>query len=597
MKVVFRTVLTLLLTISLIAIRFYGFASEMIPPEWRNQEQNKENILPGEYVVLQAEAKDSVSLYKAVLSTNETGVWKNLTASAFLWRQDKVFGWDNFGTATYEDGVLYAPSKSNEISDGKVYAINGSNGNIIWSTMTVRGCDASPYIDDYVVYVAEGFSVLPPYAPLSNPKVFALNKSNGEVIWSYTEPHGYAWVGSPLVHGDYLYVTTGYRNYEIGFSDGYGIYALNKTNGQPIWNSTEALDDIVVCSTAYDQGVIFISGSNYTNPQGQYALNATNGDIIWHVSYGASWDSSPVIYDGMVIQVIREYVDPYYLRTTFVFNQTNGQLLRKFPDKGATSTPLVYDDKIFIPDDDTRIYAFNLKTGEELWHTPRLHDGSLQNMSYCSPAGAGGAIYYQSLNGTFYIIDETDGNILWSYVLGSQFTTWVYAGGFGSPSIGDGNVFITNDNALYAFRIGPGSGDWKMYCQNELHTAYSTHGIEYLRWPLTQPQYLGNVTDMWKTVKFIWCNKTVRGTVAWKIYFYDSAGNVNATDTKIFHIKATADLNQDGVINILDISIVAIAFGTKEGDENYNALADLDENSEVNILDVSIVAMDYGKTV
>jgi len=40
-----------------------------------------------------------------------------------------------------------------------------------------------------------------------------------------------------------------------------------------------------------------------------------------------------------------------------------------------------------------------------------------------------------------------------------------------------------------------------------------------------------------------------------------------------------------------------MAFGSQEGDENYNVLADLDENSEVNILDISIVALDYGKTV
>lgn len=51
------------------------------------------------------------------------------------------------------------------------------------------------------------------------------------------------------------------------------------------------------------------------------------------------------------------------------------------------------------------------------------------------------------------------------------------------------------------------------------------------------------------------------------------------------------------MINILDISIVASAYGAAEGDEGYTAIADLDDNQQINILDVSIVAMDYGKTV
>jgi hypothetical protein len=57
------------------------------------------------------------------------------------------------------------------------------------------------------------------------------------------------------------------------------------------------------------------------------------------------------------------------------------------------------------------------------------------------------------------------------------------------------------------------------------------------------------------------------------------------------------DLNGDGFVNILDIAMVARAYGTKPGDSNWNALADLDKNGIVNILDISMVARDYGKTV
>ncbi len=57
-----------------------------------------------------------------------------------------------------------------------------------------------------------------------------------------------------------------------------------------------------------------------------------------------------------------------------------------------------------------------------------------------------------------------------------------------------------------------------------------------------------------------------------------------------------ADLNNDGTINIQDITIVAIAFGAKQGDPKWNETADLDHNGVVNIIDITIVAKDFGNT-
>jgi parallel beta-helix repeat protein len=57
------------------------------------------------------------------------------------------------------------------------------------------------------------------------------------------------------------------------------------------------------------------------------------------------------------------------------------------------------------------------------------------------------------------------------------------------------------------------------------------------------------------------------------------------------------DLNRDGTVNILDITIVARAFGSHQGDKNWNSTADLDNNGWINILDISIVAKYFGKKV
>ena len=58
-----------------------------------------------------------------------------------------------------------------------------------------------------------------------------------------------------------------------------------------------------------------------------------------------------------------------------------------------------------------------------------------------------------------------------------------------------------------------------------------------------------------------------------------------------------SDLNDDRTVNILDIALAAKAYGSRQGDPNWNAYADLDRNAIVDILDISMVAKDYGETV
>ena len=60
---------------------------------------------------------------------------------------------------------------------------------------------------------------------------------------------------------------------------------------------------------------------------------------------------------------------------------------------------------------------------------------------------------------------------------------------------------------------------------------------------------------------------------------------------------AAGDLNLDGVVNIVDVTIVARAYMNKPGDPNWNVIADVDKNGIVNIVDITIVAREYGKTV
>ena len=62
----------------------------------------------------------------------------------------------------------------------------------------------------------------------------------------------------------------------------------------------------------------------------------------------------------------------------------------------------------------------------------------------------------------------------------------------------------------------------------------------------------------------------------------------------LYHI---ADLNEDGTVDILDLAIFAISFGSFPSYERWNSKADLDGNGNVNILDGVVIARSYNMCV
>lgn len=60
-------------------------------------------------------------------------------------------------------------------------------------------------------------------------------------------------------------------------------------------------------------------------------------------------------------------------------------------------------------------------------------------------------------------------------------------------------------------------------------------------------------------------------------------------------VTILGDLNGDGVVDILDIAMVARAYGSYPGHPRWNPNADLDNNSIIDILDIARTARNYGK--
>jgi transglutaminase-like putative cysteine protease len=76
----------------------------------------------------------------------------------------------------------------------------------------------------------------------------------------------------------------------------------------------------------------------------------------------------------------------------------------------------------------------------------------------------------------------------------------------------------------------------------------------------------------------------------------DNNFSLYAKDEMIQANPVLGDLNGDNVVNIVDMTIAAKAFGSTPSDRNWNAVADINMDKKLNIIDLSMIAREYGKT-
>jgi len=99
---------------------------------------------------------------------------------------------------------------------------------------------------------------------------------------------------------------------------------------------------------------------------------------------------------------------------------------------------------------------------------------------------------------------------------------------------------------------------------------------------------------------FTWDTTPIpKGNYTMKAYAHPITGEVLFENNLLVDgwIKETimGDVTGDGQVNILDISLVAIAFGTRPEDTRWNPNADINDDNIINILDISTVAIHFGE--
>ena len=258
---------------------------------------------------------------------------------------------------------------------------------------------------------------------------WALNQSNGRVVWEYKILFGTKSkkvFSSPAIFNKTVY---------FGAYDG-NFYALDSETGKRRWVFMEA--DWIGSSPciAEDLSTIFVGLEfGLWKKQGAIvALDLNNGNKRWEFPMTGFTHSSPAYSEksGVVVCGCNDY-------SVYGLNAKTGKLLWEFKTDGEIKASFAFSEKrgwVVFGSFDSYVYILETKTGK------LIHKTKTDEAIYSTPLVHDNFTYIASLDKKLYCIDLDSGAILWSFATGGRI--------FSSPEIIDDKIYIgSNDGRLY----------------------------------------------------------------------------------------------------------------------------------------------------
>jgi outer membrane protein assembly factor BamB len=398
----------------------------------------------------------------------------NATTGKMVW--DTLLTGDPTYGASYINGVLYRG-----LLDNTFVAIDGATGKILWTF--------NP--NDYGFWssgTAAAYGMV--YEVNVDGYIYALNATNGQVVWKYLGP-GQSYPGFVYVADGKVYACTGQATFSPLVGMGVSQFScLNAYNGQVLWQvSKEFLAGPTVSSCiAYGNlyGIDAENASGVTidsNVPGVFP--AATQDVI--ICYGSTKDWTT--FGGTPSHAASGYGGP-----------TNMVLNWKFQTGGAVvSSPAIVQGKVYIGSDDHNWYSLNATTGAKIWNF------SVGYYVRSSAAVVNGKMYTGADDGFVYCLDANSGSLLWKTPAPGQVVP-IMIGAYpqlaSSPTVVNGQVYIgAPDGKLYSLDANTGNVVW---------TLQTTGGI------LSTPTYIANDGLYFASVDgFVYKVNPASGTVIW----------------------------------------------------------------------------------
>jgi len=275
---------------------------------------------------------------------------------------------------------------------------------------THGGRTMSPLIDGDLVIISSPISS---WGTMSNRshRFIAMNKKTGEIVWTATpggRPYDTAY-GAPMIA-----TIAGQRLLICGIGDG-GVYAMKPQTGEKVWG-------IVIAKRGINTGVA-VMGNTVIISHGDENLDSNEMGMVAAIDGSQKGD----------IKAFKWKAEGFL---------------------GGFSSPIVDGDRVYQIENGSKMIAFDVTTGKELW---KQQLGTVQK---APPVLADGKLYVGTESGKFFILkphqdraeilSEVEMPVSKYSCCSSEGTPEQLLGG---AAVSHGRVFFVSSDAIYA--IGP----------------------------------------------------------------------------------------------------------------------------------------------
>ncbi len=180
-------------------------------------------------------------------------------------------------------------------------------------------------------------------------------------------------------------------------------------------------------------------------------LNWDSYKVLEDMDGGFIWPTTPAVVDGRLYFC----VGPYF----FAIDHEGKQVYRVRLDAQSLASPAVMNGLAYVPGDDAKLRALDIKDGSVRWAASMGQRNFLRQVDdwdvyMSSPAVAEGVVYVGSVDGGIYAFAAADGREKWHY----QTKHVVRA----TPAVANGRMFCGSfDGCVYALDASTGREAWK----------------------------------------------------------------------------------------------------------------------------------------